>query len=226
MRKSILLITIILCLAACKSNDTVVPIPGKAALVFPAQNALCTTGTAVSNTQSTISLSWNSSSNTDSYEVNIKNLLTGTTTTQSTTNTTLDISLLRNTPYSWSVTSKSSSSASTTQSDVWKFYNAGLGVTYYAPFPAVLVSPKYGQNLTATTTVDLTWTGSSVDNNITGYDLYFGTSSTPPLFKSDVNTTSVNNVAVTSGTTYFWKIVTKDSQGNNSTSDTYNFTLN
>lgn len=54
---------------------------------------------------------------------------------------------------------------------------------------------------------------------IVGYDVYFGTVDTQALLKSGVTDMFLHNVGVTSGTTYYWKIVNKDSAGNTSESD-------
>jgi hypothetical protein len=211
------------------SNNNPAPAndPGQATLTFPLQNSSCTTGTVLSNTQSSITFNWLASANTESYEIDIKNLLTNTTTSQTATNNQLTVSLSRNTPYSWYVVSKSSQSTKTAQSAVWKFYNSGLGATSHPPFPADLTAPGLAQNVTATSNaINLTWGGSDADNDITDYDVYFGTAATPPLLKSGVTDMFLNNVSVTSVTTYYWKIVTKDSQGNTSDSDIYQFKVN
>lgn len=225
MKNRIFLLLVIV-LASCAKKDPATS-PEKAALVFPAQNAACTSGTVLSNTQSTIVFSWNSTANTDSYELDIKNLLTGTTSTQTSTTNQLSVTLLRNTPYSWFVISKSNSSATTTQSDTWKFYNAGQGVVSYAPFPATITAPTFGQNINASTgVVNLNWSGSDVDGDIAGYDVYFDTKATPALFKSGVTDMYLNNVIVISNTTYYWKVVTKDLQGNTSDSGVFQFKVN
>jgi len=224
------LLMLIVLIAGCSHGSDPTPTPpspDKAVLTFPAQNAVCTSGTVISTTQTSVTLTWNASANTDSYEIDIKNLLTSAITVQTASANQLTMTLLRGTPYSWYVVSKSNSTTSTSQSDTWKFYVAGLGVTSYAPFPATITAPAFGVNVTATAnTVNLTWTGSDVDNDIVGYDVYFGTATTPPLSKANVTDMFLNNVTVTSGTTYYWKVITKDSQGNTSDSGVYQFKVN
>src|SRR5438067_756947 len=100
-----------------------IPSPDKATLSLPAQNAACTTGTVISGTQSAITFTWSTAANTDSYLIGIKNLLTQAIHYKKATATQLTDTLLRNTPYSWFVVSKSKAVADTTKSDVWKFYN-------------------------------------------------------------------------------------------------------
>ncbi|QJD95231.1 hypothetical protein HH214_04740 [Mucilaginibacter robiniae] len=204
----------------------VVAVPEKAVLISPIQNELRQQGTVISASQSTVTLKWNSAANTDTYEVSLKNLETGSSSTQTTNNTQLDMTLQRNAPYSWSVKSKSTKSTSTAQSDTWKFYNSGLGTLSYAPFPAELVSPSLNSSITATDgKITLTWSGSDVDNDIVGYDVYLDIKASPNLLKSNVSDTIIGNIVVTSGTIYYWKVVTKDSKGNTSQSATYTFTV-
>lgn len=230
MRNWILFIALIMVLQGCgkKNNPSPKTIPGKAALTSPTQNAVCTTGTIISNTESSILFTWNSSTNTGSYDLVLKNLLTSATTTQNTTATQLTVTLARNTPYSWYVVSKSTQSGATSQSDTWKFYNAGPGVITYAPFPAEITSPMFGQNVTANQgTINLTWKGSSVNpGTITGYDVYFGTTNAPSVLKNGIKDSFLNGVPITSKTTYYWKVLTWDVDGNGSDSGLFQFTVN
>ncbi|HVS90949.1 MAG TPA: hypothetical protein VHE59_02880 [Mucilaginibacter sp.] len=226
MRNGILFVMLILMLEGCagkKNNAQPTPAPSKATLTAPAQNSVCITGSVISATQSSVTLIWNASNNTSSYDVVVKNLLTSATSTQNTTQTQLTLTLQRSTPYSWYVVSKSNQLSAAAQSDTWKFYNAGPGVVTYAPFPAEITAPIFGQVLTSST-VNLTWTGSSVNSGtIVNYDVYFGTSNTPPLFKSAITDSFVNGVALTASTTYYWHVVTRDVNGNTSDSELYQF---
>ena len=232
MRRILLGISVILVLWGCSgkgNSPSPTATPAIAVLSSPASNAVCTTGTIVSTTQSTVTFSWAPAANAETYDLYLENLLTTTTTTQTAiTGTSVAITLLRGTPFSWYIVSKSSKTATTAQSATWKFYNAGLGTVTYAPFPAAIVSPTYGQNITATAgTINLQWTGSSVNqSSIVGYDIYFGTAATPPLLKSSVTDSFLNSVAVTSGTTYYWRVITKDNVGDTSDSGVYQFKVN
>jgi hypothetical protein len=89
-------------------------------------------------------------------------------------------------------------------------------------------SPSFGQVITATSgTVGLSWTGSTPDNSpIAGYDVYFGTTSSPALLKSGITDSFVNGVAVTPGVTYYWRVISRDNLGNTSDSGLYQFTVN
>ena len=208
-----------------KSNTDIVPDPQPVVLTYPVQNSVCTSGTVISTTKSTITFTWNSASNTDNYELSIKNLLTNAVTTLNASSNQLSVNLDRDMPYSWYVLSKSSSLSTTAKSEVWKFYNAGTGTVSHPPFPADNLSNVFGQG-TASGTVNLTWTASDPDNDISGYDVYFGTASIPASYKVGIADKFLNGIAVTSGTTYYWKVITKDAAGNTSDSGIFQFKAN
>jgi hypothetical protein len=232
MKYSFLIIGFALLLVSCggsKKADDVIPTPPApqaATLVFPAQNAVCISGSVLSASQSTIQFQWNSGANADNYVVVTKNLLTGDSLATAAGGTNANLTLSRNTPYSWYVISKSSQGSSTAKSATWKFYNAGAGITTYAPFPADDLNPAEGQAITVPSSgqISLSWKGSSVDNDIVDYDIYFGTAASPPLYKSHNTAQSIGSVPAVSKSTYYWKIVTRDSNNNTSTSDVIEFT--
>lgn len=208
-----------------KSNTDITPDPQPAVLTYPVQNSVCTSGTIISTTKSTITFTWNSASNTDNYELSIKNLLTNAVTTLNASSNQLSVSLDRDMPYSWYVLSKSNSVSTTVKSEVWKFYNAGTGTVSHPPFPADNLANVFGQGA-ALGTANLTWAASDPDNDISGYDVYFGTTSTPASYKVGITDKFLNGIAVTSGTTYYWKVITKDLAGNTSDSGIFQFKVN
>jgi len=217
-----------LLVAGCgKNGSDPIPSPEKAMLTFPEMNALCTQGTVVSAGKTSVVFKWASAANAESYDLSLKNLLTSVITTTSANTNQLSVTLDVNTPYSWSITSRSSKTAEISQSDTWKFYNSGPGVLSYAPYPAEITAPTMKQRIAATgSKVTLSWLGSDVDNDVAGYDVYFGTAATPPLFKSALTAPTLTDVAVSAGSTYYWKVVTTDSKGNTSDSGIYQFTVN
>lgn len=197
-----------------------------ASLTFPEQNAVCTTGTIVSDTQSSVTFTWKAGVNAAGYDLVLKNLLTNNTSTQNTTDVKITVTLNRNTPYSWYVVSKSAATTATAQSDTWKFYNSGPGITTYAPFPAELTSPTYAQAVNAST-INLTWKGSTpTAGTIANYDIYFGTAAAPPLYKANVTDSFLNNISIVTKTTYYWKVVTRNADGNTAHSAVSQFTVN
>ena len=184
--------------------------PTAATLKTPAQNSECLDG-------ENVEFSWNASENTDSYTIVVKNLLTTSQISQTTTSTSVTIKLEVGKPYSWFITSSSSTSTQTASSTKWKFYLKGEATTNYAPFPADLITPKSESSVNSGS-VKFEWNGSDVDEDDSlTFDLYVDTNN-PPTNKVKTNlSSSTTNVTLDAGT-YYWKIVTKDSQGSNSDS--------
>lgn len=227
MKRTIVSILSIVILTSCggKKNDPVTPALGKPTLLAPAQNEVCTQGTIISASESTVTLKWSAAANATSYDIDVKNLADGTSTIQTTTKLQFDITLKRNTPYSWAVTSKAANSSTTPQSDTWKFYNSGPGTTNYAPFPAEITAPAMSQVVVvANGKITLLWNGNDVDNDILNYDVYLSDSSSPALLQGKVSANTLKDVSVSVGKTYYWKVVTRDSSGNTSDSGIYRFT--
>ena len=196
--------------------------PTAATLVFPDNNTECNEGDIVSDTQSRVSFQWNASQNTDSYEINIKNLNTNNTSKSNSNTNSADITIERGVPYEWFVVSRANGTTVTASSETWKFYNQGPGIENYAPFPAEAVYPTRGATISTAGSLTLEWTGSDVDNDLAEFDVYFGTDADPGEL---VETTaqSSSEVTVVSGETYYWRIISRDDQGNTSQSEIFEF---
>ncbi|NER14645.1 hypothetical protein GWK08_14410 [Leptobacterium flavescens] len=200
--------------------------PEATTLIFPENNTECNEGTILSDTESAVVFRWDASANTDLYEVNLRDLNTGSSRTLTSTVNQLEITILRGNPYAWSVTSRSNTTTQTAQSDEWKFYNAGLPTENFAPFPADLVSPKMGSSVDAASgTLLLEWEGNDIDNDIVSYDILFGTVNPPTELEGNTSSTTME-VGVSSGQTYYWRVITKDSQANTSQSEIFQFKVN
>jgi hypothetical protein len=224
MRKILALVLLNCFFISCGgSKDT--PAPEAATLSSPSNNEACTTGTVLSETENKIRFNWAVGLNADSYLLTVTNLLTQVQQSQATTTTSAELTLKRNTPYSWYVTSKSSKNPTTVNSPTWKFYNAGLASSNYPPYPAEIVSPTLGQIVAPTAgKITLQWQGSDADNDIINYDIYLGTTTTPVIIQNQTTATSLTNIGVSSNTTYYWKVITRDAKGNKSDSGLFEFT--
>ncbi len=222
----------LLLLAACggESNTDstppapVVATPSAATLVFPADNTECNEGviSSTDETKSAVTFQWNESENTDSYEVNLRNINTNTSTKSNSTTNESTITIDRGTPYEWFVVSKANGTNETASSAKAKFYNQGPGIENYAPFPAEAINPARGSTIASATTVNLQWAASDIDDDIVGYSVFFGTETNPT---TELGTTEESNLdaPITSGATYYWSVITTDSQNNSSTSEIFEF---
>lgn len=196
--------------------------PKKAVLISPINNSECLTGTPVSSTQTSVTFEWNPSENTDNYFLYVKNLETGNTSQYNAgAAVTYSVTLSKATPYSWYVSSRKEG-RNPANSDTWKFYNAGDAIENYAPFPAEVISPAMS-SIVSGSSVTLEWSADDVDGDIVDYKVYFGTASNPTTLLSTLAQTSIANVPVVTGSTYYWKVVTTDEAGNSSTSQTFQF---
>jgi Viral BACON domain len=86
------------------------------------------------------------------------------------------------------------------------------------PAPPTLVSPANGATAVSLTPL-LSWSASS---GATSYDVYFGTSATPPLV-TNVSVTNYNPGPLTEGQTYYWQIAARNASGA-SASSVWSFT--
>ena len=84
-------------------------------------------------------------------------------------------------------------------------------------------SPADGETNVSITT-DLSWQCSDPDGDALTYDVYFGTSSTPPKVASNISSTTYDPGTLQYSTTYYWKIVAWDSNGASTSSPVWSFT--
>jgi len=106
------------------------------------------------------------------------------------------------------------------QADIDGFMSLyGGGTTSTTVTAPSLLSPSNGAT-GVTTTPTLSWSAAS---NATSYDVYFGTSTSPGL-AGTVTGTSFQPGTLTAGTTYYWRVVGKNSSSSAS-SGTYTFTV-
>jgi hypothetical protein len=89
-----------------------------------------------------------------------------------------------------------------------------------APAAPVLLSPANGATGVPAAQA-LAWNAAA---NATSYDVYLGTSTSPPLVATVSGTTYQPAAALTAGATYYWRVVARNSTGS-ATSATYSFTI-
>ena len=207
-----------------------VPAPGKSGLSAPENNEVCYEGEEVDDTNSSVTFSWEASSDTDSYDLQITNQETNQTQTESgITSTSKAVTLATDVSYSWKVASKANDTSDTTDSDTWQFYLAGDGQENYAPFPATILSPTSGAAVDASNgLVTLSWEGNDPDegDSLT-YTIYFDEVDglqDPQTANTNITETSLE-VEVESGTTYFWRVKTSDGTSSSFTL-VYSFIVN
>ncbi|MBC9796757.1 hypothetical protein [Sinomicrobium weinanense] len=227
-RLTLTLVFLTLSFTICCNDDDGPSTPGAATLVFPENNSECTTGIEVDSVTSRVTFEWEPSERTDIYRLNVQDLNSGTTEEYTTEAASLGVVLQKGHPYSWTVTSISNDIPETTRSESWKFYNAGDGTESYAPFPATVISPEQDETIpVGEGSIALQWEGNDIDGDITAYDVYFGNVNPPETaIAEDLDVSILDGVSVSPKTVYYWRVVTKDSQGNRSESEVFIFKVN
>jgi hypothetical protein len=147
-----------------------------------------------------VSLSWLAATGATSYDVYF-----GSTSTPPMVTNTPSLSyspgtLLAGTYY-WQINARNASGPSLAPSAVWSF-TAG-------PPPGVTLSSPANGATGVPTSVGLTWLAAS---GATSYDVYFGTSSTPPLVTNTASL-SYSPLGLIASTTYYWQIIARNAAG-------------
>jgi hypothetical protein len=118
--------------------------------------------------------------------------------------------------YYWKIVAKDNKGA-TTDGPIWNFTTNIPPLAASSPSPA---NNATGISLSPT----LSWSCSDPDGDTLTYDVYFGTVSNPTtLVSSGQSDTTFSESGLNNGTTYYWKIVAKDSKGATTQGSIWNF---
>ena len=164
--------------------------------------------TASGTTQTTTNLSWTAS--TDNVAVTGYDVYQGTTLKATVTGTTYSVTgLAASTSYDFSVKAKDAAGNISAASNVATVVTLSPPADTTAPTaPTSLVASG-----TTTTSTNLSWTASTDNVGVTGYDVYQGAT-----LKATVTGTTYSVTGLTTGTAYTFSVKAKDAAGNISTS--------
>ena len=155
------------------------------------------------------------------YDVYFGNISTPPLVSSGQTSTSYDPGTMNyETVYYWKIIAKDDQGA-TTSGPVWHF------TTVDAPNnpPNAPSNPNPANGATNVEVyADLSWTCTDPDGDPLTYDVYFGTSSNPPLVSSNQTSTSYDPGTMSYLTTYYWKIVANDDQGASTSGPVWHFT--
>jgi|OpeIllAssembly_1097287.scaffolds.fasta_scaffold24753_2 hypothetical protein len=191
-------------------------------LTYPSNNLLCI--------DNVLNFQWNASTDSQgdaiTYQIEVSKNAQFSPLAHNVSSTTASksITLEKGIAYYWRIKATDSKSAASNYSTTFSFYTEGVGVTNHLPFSPVLVSPALN-SLQTTATVNLQWTANDVDAGETlTYDVYFGTESTPTTIVSANQSVNSSSRTVATSTTYYWKVVVKDSKGGQTVGQVWSFT--
>jgi len=122
------------------------------------------------------------------------------------------------TTYYWKIVAWDSYGASTS-GPIWSFTTK---VNNPPNTPSNPSPPNGATNVNLN--VDLSWTGGDPDGDPVTYDVYFGTTSPPPLVISNQSGTTYDPGTLNHNTTYYWKIVAWDVYGATKAGPIWSFT--
>jgi len=213
-------IILFILLMGCKDP---IPTPEAALLLLPEADQSCLY-VSVDSAKARVTFSWELALHTDTYTINVVNLVTQELTSIQTEEITATLTLDRGTPYGWEVISSSEVSNKVTPSESRRFYLEGEQQFSYVPFPAKLVSPEMNEVVSLNNgSINLTWTGLDLDNDIDSYAVFLGTSE-DDLAEIATGLVSPNHsVSLQSNTAYVWQVTTRDELNNVSTSPYFRF---
>ena len=124
-----------------------------------------------------------------------------------------------NTQYYWRIVAWDIHGAST-PGVIWSFITENR-----APYPPSSPSPPHAAT-GISVMVDLSWIGGDPDGDTVTYDVYFGTSSSPPKLSGNQSATTYDLPVLNFGTTYYWKIIAWDTHGASSVGPLWSFMTN
>lgn len=235
MRKSLIyfVLSLVIFTTACSNdddNEKSTPEIGELNLATPLDNSTCE-GISISSTKCEVVLEWQPISNAESYTLTITNLETSKVhlVKNDILATSYKITLDKNVPFSWKVTSTNDVSRKINNaSPIWKFYaSAGESVVNYAPFPADLIMPIQDKMVTAVDgKITLKWAGSDTDSNSLKYTVYLDKVDGKQIPIAELTNLLDTQASVSVGSgVYYWRVKTSD--GNSSSfSQVVSFTVN
>lgn len=120
------------------------------------------------------------------------------------------------TRYYWKVVARDATGGQTT-GPIWSFTTRANGA------PSTPSNPSPANNATSVAlNPALSWSSTDDEPGLK-FDVYFGTSTTPPLVASDITTNTYNPGPLSFSTQYRWKIVARDAQGLTATGSVWSF---
>ena len=219
--KKILFAFILIAFFSCDKDDNTISeevlAPQDALLIAPLKDQTCEEGVDISDEISEVSFEWNTSENTEFYDLIIIDSETGREVSffNNLQATTKSAELEKDKSYTWKVISKNSQTTETGTSESWNFFLVGNPESNYAPFPAAIISPSPSSSVDLNENmVILEWTGADPDGDDLSYTVYLDKIDGEQEPSEDLQnlTEMAVEVQLEQNETYYWRIKTSDGQ--------------
>ncbi len=215
---------LILLLLAIACEKEVIITPDPPLLLGPQNNNSCTSDTFITSQTSQVNFRWQAALNADEYELVIRDIETNSDIQLNTIRTFSYVVLDRGKQYSWWVISKYNADQTFSKSRVWTFYLEGSQKSSHFPFPANLLNPKSNEQISLNDGKYIfRWETTDLDEDIIEYDIYLGTDPGELTLLAEKLSLNSIELSLNSNQFYYWKVITRDSEGNVSISPVEGF---
>ncbi len=133
----------------------------------------------------------------------------------------IEVNLNPSQNYFWRVKAKDDNQNESAFSDVWTLSTDGTSNVNNLPSTPEYIFPALGETMSSGD-LELSWNSTDDDGDSLVYDLYFGTSEEPEIFRENLQSNTFELSSLSSDT-YYWKIVVKDNNEGQTVGQVWNF---
>jgi len=220
--ENLFLIFIVFLVMACEKEVIITPDPPL--LIGPINNDSCTSETIISSQKSQVNFRWQAALNADEYELVVRDIQTNLDIQLNTFRIYNPVVLDRGKQYSWWVISKYNANQTFSKSRIWTFYLEGPQKSSHFPFPANLLNPKSNEQISLNDgKYTFRWESIDLDKDIIEYDFYLGIDPVELTLLAERLSLNSIELSLNPNQLYYWKVITRDSEGNVSSSPVEGF---
>ena len=220
--ENLFLIFTVFLVMACEKEVIITPDPPL--LIGPINNDSCTSETIISSQKSQVNFRWQAALNADEYELVVRDIQTNLDIQLNTFRIYNPVVLDRGKQYSWWVISKYNADQTFSKSRIWTFYLEGPQKSSHFPFPANLLNPKSNEQISLNDgKYTFRWESIDLDKDIIEYDFYIGIDPVELTLLAERLSLNSIELSLNHNQLYYWKVITRDSEGNVSSSPVEGF---
>ena len=220
--ENLFLIFTVFLVMACEKEVIITPDPPL--LIGPINNDSCTSETIISSQKSQVNFRWQAALNADEYELVVRDIQTNLDIQLNTFRIYNPVVLDRGKQYSWWVISKYNKDQTFSKSRIWTFYLEGPQKSSHFPFPANLLNPKSNEQISLNDgKYTFRWESIDLDKDIIEYDFYIGIDPVELTLLAERLSLNSIELSLNPNQLYYWKVITRDSEGNVSSSPVEGF---